>query len=128
MSAKVYPSMVDAKQSDTQSLSWFRPRGRTSSSGVLEALYCSAPRVPVVGLLQAMRERKRGSQVPGEDIAEDIVGELESEYGECRVLFFCLVPLRRGSSSSFYRPRRERITCMPHYLATWGSVVCYAVE
>jgi hypothetical protein len=58
---------------------------------VLEALYCSAPGVPVVGLLQAMRERKRGSQVPGEDIAEDIVGELESEYGECRVLFFCLV-------------------------------------
>jgi hypothetical protein len=52
---------------------------------VLEALYCSAPGVPVVGLLQAMRERKRGSQVPGEDIAEDIVGELESEYGECRV-------------------------------------------
>jgi hypothetical protein len=52
---------------------------------VLEALYCSAQGVPVVGLLQAMRERKRGSQVPGEDIAEDIVGELESEYGECRV-------------------------------------------
>jgi hypothetical protein len=52
---------------------------------VLEALYCSAPGVPVVGLLQAMRERKRGSQVPGEDIPEDIVGELESEYGECRV-------------------------------------------
>jgi hypothetical protein len=24
-------------------LSWFRPRGRTSSSGVLGALYCSAP-------------------------------------------------------------------------------------
>jgi hypothetical protein len=80
-----------------------------------------------VGLLQAMRERKRGSQVPGE-AAEDIVGELESEYVVCRVLFFCLVPLRRGSSSSFYRPRRERITCMPHYLATWGSGACYAVE
>jgi hypothetical protein len=36
--------------------------------------------------------------------------------------------LRRGSSSSFYRPRRERITCIPRYLATWGGVVCYAVE
>jgi hypothetical protein len=43
ISAKVYPSMVDAKQSETQSLSWFRPRGRTSSSAVLVALYCSAP-------------------------------------------------------------------------------------
>jgi hypothetical protein len=32
---------------------------------VLEALYCSAPGMPVVGLLQARRERKRGFQVPG---------------------------------------------------------------
>jgi hypothetical protein len=52
--------------------------GRTSSSGVLEALYCSAPGVPVVGLLQERRERKRGLQVPGE-VAEDIGGELESK-------------------------------------------------
>jgi hypothetical protein len=55
--------MVDAKQLMTRVLSWFRPRGRTSSSGVLEALYCLAPGVPVVGRLQARRERKRGSQV-----------------------------------------------------------------
>jgi hypothetical protein len=57
--------------------------------------------VPVVGLLQARRERKRGFQVPGEvaeDIAEDIVGELESEYGVYRVLLLSLLscPLRRG--------------------------------
>jgi hypothetical protein len=66
--------------------------GRTSSSGVLKALYCSAPGVPVVGLLQARRERKRGFQVPGE-VAEDIVGELENEYVVCRVLsvVLCLV-------------------------------------
>jgi hypothetical protein len=122
--------MVDAKQSETQSLSWFRPRGRTSSSGVLEALYCSAPGVPVVGRVQARRERKRGSQVPGE-VAGDIVGELESKCVVSVVVLPCVVltcPLRRGSSSPFYRPRRERITCMPRYLATWGSVVCYAVE
>jgi hypothetical protein len=66
--------------------------GRTSSSDVLEALYCSAPRVPVVGLLQARRERKFGFQVPGE-VAEDIVGGLESKcVMSCVVL--CLV-LRR---------------------------------
>jgi hypothetical protein len=59
-------------------LSWFRPVGRTSSSGVLKALYCSTPGVPVVGLLQARRERKRGFQVPGV-VAEDVVGELESK-------------------------------------------------
>jgi hypothetical protein len=43
-----------------------------SSSGVLGALYCSAPGVPVVGLLQARRERKRGFQVPGV-VAEGVV-------------------------------------------------------
>jgi hypothetical protein len=45
--------------------------------------------VPVVGLLQARRERKRGLQVPDE-VAEDFVGELESKCAVCRVLLFCL--------------------------------------
>jgi hypothetical protein len=40
--------------------------------------------VPVVGLLQVSRERKRGLQVPGE-VAKD-VGELESECVVCRML------------------------------------------
>jgi hypothetical protein len=61
--------------------------GRTSTSGVLDALYCSAPGVPVVGLLQARRERKRDFQVPGE-VAEDIVGELESNRAMCAVVFY----------------------------------------
>jgi hypothetical protein len=86
--------MVDAKQSETQSLSWFRPWGRTSTSGVLKALYCSAPGVPVVGLLQARRERKRGFQVPG-GVAEDVVGELESKCAMCCVLT-CLSPAAGG--------------------------------
>jgi hypothetical protein len=79
--------------------------GRTSSSGVLKALYYSTPGVPVVGLLQARRERKRGFQVPG-GVAEDIVGELENEYVVCRVLSVVLsVPLRLGGSPPFYRSR-----------------------
>jgi hypothetical protein len=41
--------------------------------------------VPVVGQLQARRERKRSLQVPGE-VAEDVVGELESERVVCRML------------------------------------------
>jgi hypothetical protein len=49
---------------------------------VLEALYYLAPGVPVVGLLQARRERRRGFQVP-RGVAEDIVGELESERVVC---------------------------------------------
>jgi hypothetical protein len=51
---------------------------------VLGALYYLAPGVPVVGRLQAGRERKRGFQVPG-GVAEDIVGELENEYVVCGV-------------------------------------------
>jgi hypothetical protein len=78
-------------------LSWFRPVGRTSSSGVLKALYCSASGVPVVGLLQSRRERKRGFQVPGV-VAEDVAGELESKCVaqpvSCCVVFFS--PRGRG--------------------------------
>jgi hypothetical protein len=72
--------------------------GRTSSSGVLKALYCSAPGVPVVGLLQARRERKRDFQVPGE-VAEDVVGE----YVVCRVLsvVFCLVSSPSPAAGGF---------------------------
>jgi hypothetical protein len=67
-------------------------RGPYVQQWCLEAMYCSAPGVPVVGLLQARRERKRGLEVPGE-VAEDIVGELESKCVMCRVLLslLCLV-------------------------------------
>jgi hypothetical protein len=62
---------------------------------VLKALYCSALGVPVVGLLQARRERKRGFQVLGV-VAEDIVGELESKsamrFLSCCVLLCVLSP------------------------------------
>jgi hypothetical protein len=41
--------------------------------------------VPVVGQLQARRERRRGLQVPGE-VAEDVVGELGNVCVGCRML------------------------------------------
>jgi hypothetical protein len=125
--------MVDAKQSETE----FYPgsgRGPYVQQRCARGTVLLSTGVPVVGLLQARRERKRGFQVPGE-VAEDVVGELESKCVICRVLLSLVIllcpsscPLRRGSSPSFYRPRRERITCMPHYSATWGSVVRRAVE
>jgi hypothetical protein len=106
--------------------------GRTSSSCVLKALYCSAPGVPVVGLLQARRERKRGFQVSS-GVAEDIVGELENEY-RVRCVLLC-VSVRRRSSSRGWRVRSPFIDqgggglqCAPRYLATRGSATCYAVE
>jgi hypothetical protein len=64
---------------------------------VLKALYYLAPGVPVVGLLQARRERKPGFQVPGV-VAEYVVGELESKCVaqpvSCCVVYmsFCVCP------------------------------------
>jgi hypothetical protein len=57
---------------------------------VLEALYCSAPGVPVVGRLQARRERKHGFQVPG-GVAEDVVEELENKCVVSGVALPCVV-------------------------------------
>jgi hypothetical protein len=82
-----------------------------SSSDVLKALYCSAPGVHVVGLLQARRERERGFQVPGV-VAEDVVGELESKCAlrpvSCCVLLgsvccpsVCRVPCGKGVRPPF---------------------------
>jgi hypothetical protein len=120
--------MVDAKQQATQGFYPGSGRGgRTSSRGVLSALYCSAPGVPVVGLLQARRERKRGFQVPG-GVAEDIVGELASKCVAQSVSPCVVCPPRLGGSSPFYRSRGKQITCMPRYLAMWRSTTCYAVE
>jgi hypothetical protein len=53
-----------------------------SSRGVLGALVLLCTGVPVVGRLQARRERGRGLQVPGEvsEAIGDVVGELRSVY------------------------------------------------
>jgi hypothetical protein len=84
--------MVDAKQSETE---FYPGSGRGPYVQQWRALgtILLSTGVPVVGLLQARRERTRGFQVPGE-VAEDIVGELESKCVACRVLLLCfLCPL-----------------------------------
>jgi hypothetical protein len=71
--------MVGAKQLETLGLSWFRPgpyvQQRCARGTVL---LCTG--VPVVGRLQARRERKCGLQVPSGVIeaSSDVVGELRS--------------------------------------------------
>jgi hypothetical protein len=74
---------------------------------VLKAQCCSAPGVPVVGLLQARRERKHGFQVPGV-VVEDIGGELGSKcvarLVSCWVLSFVCdlsVPCGKGVRPPF---------------------------
>jgi hypothetical protein len=73
--------MVGAKQLKTRGLSWFRPGPyvqQRRARGTI--LLCTG--VPVVGRLQARRERRRGLQVPGGVIetSSDVVGELRSVY------------------------------------------------
>jgi hypothetical protein len=100
VSVVVCPSMVGAKELETRGLSWFRPGPYVQqwcARGTI--LLCTG--VPVVGRLQARRERRRDLQVPGGVIeaSANIVGGLRSVSVVCR-------PLRRGGSPSFYRPRR----------------------
>jgi hypothetical protein len=52
---------------------------------VLEGTILLNTGVPVVGQLQARRERRPGLQVPGE-VAKDVEGELKSVCVVCRVL------------------------------------------
>jgi hypothetical protein len=101
--------------------------GRTCSSGVLEALYCSAPGVPVVGRLQARRERKRGFQVPG-GVAEDVVGELGSECVVCVVVLpcvLCLVPCGGGRLPFIGQGESELHVCRT--IKLHGEVWCTAL-
>jgi hypothetical protein len=85
--------------------------GRTSSRGVLEALYCMH-RDARRGGLQARRERRSGLQVPEVliEASANIVVKAESvQVSAIRR------PLRLGDCPSFYRPRRRQFTSVPHY-------------
>jgi hypothetical protein len=80
--------MVGAKQLKTLGLSWFRPEPYVQQ-GCARGTVLLCTGVPVVGRLQAKRERRRSLQVPSGVIeaSANIVGE----DGE-RV---CLVPVTR---------------------------------
>jgi hypothetical protein len=120
--------MVGAKQLETLDLSWFRP-GPYVQQRRAQGTVLLHNGVPVVGRLQARRERRRGLQVPRGVIeaSSDVVGELRSM---CDVVSNVRVSmsLRRGGSPSFYRPRRGRFTSMPHCSATGGGMACRAGE
>jgi hypothetical protein len=78
--------------------------------------------VLVEGRLQAGRERRAGPQVPEVliEASANIVEKAESVW----VIAFCRpVSPRLGGCPSFYRPRREQFTCMPHYFPMCGGMV-----
>jgi hypothetical protein len=93
--------MVGAKQLETLGLSWFRPGPyvqQRHARGTI--LLCTG--VPVVGRLQARRERRRGLQVPGEVIEaiSDVVGELSVSVMPFR-MFVCRSPCGEGDRLPF---------------------------
>jgi hypothetical protein len=91
--------MVGAKKLRTFGLSWFRPGPyvqQRCARGTI--LLCTG--VPVVGRLQARRERRRGLQVPSEAIG-DVVGELRSVCVMWFRVFVCRCPCGEGDRLPF---------------------------
>jgi hypothetical protein len=91
--------MVGAKQLRTLGLSWFRPRpyvNQRRARGTI--LLCTG--VPVVGRLQARRERRRGLQVPSEEIG-NVVGELRSMCVMQFQVSVCRCPCDEGDRLPF---------------------------
>jgi hypothetical protein len=90
--------------------------------------HCIAPhRGARRGGLQAWWERRPGLQVPKVliEASANIVEKAESVW---------VIAVRRplspaaGDYPSFYRPRREQFTCVPHYFPTCGRVASSATE
>jgi hypothetical protein len=113
--------MVGAKQLRTLGLSWFRP-GPYVQQRCARGTILLHTGVPVVGRLQAKRERRRGLQVARGVIeaSANIIGKTGSEPS--------VVSLAARGSPYFYIQRRGRFTGVPHYLATWGGMVYSPVE
>jgi hypothetical protein len=86
-------------------------------------------RVPVVGRLQARRERRRGLQVPSEvnERGSDVVGELENVCVVCRMLsvvfLSCLVPCGGGVHLLFIGQGEGELQAC-HTIQLHGEVWC----
>jgi hypothetical protein len=78
------------------------------------------------GGLQAWRERRPGLQVPKVLIEESANIMVKAE--SVRVFAIRRPFPRLGDCPSFYRPRGEQFTGVPHYSPTWGGVASSAVE
>jgi hypothetical protein len=83
--------------------------------------------VLVEGLLQARWERRPGLQVP--EVLIEASANIVEKAESVRVIVVCRpLSLRLGDCPSFYRPRREQFTCMPHYFPTCGGMASSASE
>jgi hypothetical protein len=117
--------MVDAKQLKTQDLSWFR------LDVVRPAVVCSGHYIAQHrGACSGAAKSKAGEEAwPPSPWWND-----QNEFRCCgrivrgAVWMSDVLCPAAGGSHSFYRPRRGRITSMPHYSATWGGIVCSVAE
>jgi hypothetical protein len=80
------------------------------------------------GGLQAWWERRPGLQVPVVliEASANIMEKAESVWVIAVRRRQC--PLLLGDCPSFYRPRREQFTCVPHYFPTCRGVASSAAE
>jgi hypothetical protein len=83
--------------------------------------------VLVEGWLQARWERRPGLQVP-EVLIKASANIMEKAESVGLVAVCRPVSSRLGDCPSFYRPRREQFTCVPHYFPTWGGMASSAME
>jgi hypothetical protein len=79
------------------------------------------------GGLQAWWERSAGLQVP-EVLIEASANIMEKAESVCVIAVRRPVSPRLGDFPSFYRPRREQFTCLPHYFPTCGGMTSSAME
>jgi hypothetical protein len=79
------------------------------------------------GGLQAWWERRPGLQVL-EVLIEASANIVEKAESVWVIAVCCPVSPRLGDCPSFYRPRREQFTCVPHYFRTCGGMASSATE
>jgi hypothetical protein len=124
---EIYLSMAGAKQLVTR---YFYPgsgRGRTSSRGVLGALYCVALWCLQRGATSKAREEAGPPGPIGTDCGKcQYRGEGRKRASECSLSS----PLQLGDCPSFYRPRKSQFTGVPHYSSyVWRyGVQCRGVD
>jgi hypothetical protein len=112
--------MIGAKQQRTLGLSWFRP-GPYVQQRCARGTILLRTGVPVVGRLQAKRERRRGLQVPRGVIeaSANIVGKMGSEPSVVSLV-------ARGITFLLYTKEREiyRRATLYSYVGRYGVQSC----
>jgi hypothetical protein len=102
--------------------------GAVRPAAVCSGHYIALHRGARRGGLQAWGERRPGLQVP--EVLIEANANIVAKAGSMCVIALRRRPrpLRLGDCPSFYKPRREQFTCVPHYSPTCGGVASSATE